>query len=171
MKKQTRWLAVMALVAVAVVGVLFLGDAKSASGAQQATPAPSHASDTAPTVTVYKSPTCTCCTAWAEHLRDSGFRVELKVVADQGVLKEQHRIPAGFASCHTAEIAGYVLEGHVPADVIHQLLAEQPDVHGLTVPGMPAGVPGMPEVGPDRRPYQIFAMERSGGTPQVYATR
>lgn len=167
MKNRTKWiLAPVALVAVTAFGAISRGDVEPVHAAEHAAVA---AAD-APVITIYKSPTCTCCAEWGEHLKESGFPVELKKVADLNEVKQEHQIPAGFASCHTAVVDGYVLEGHVPADVVHQLLAERPQIRGLTVPGMPAGVPGMPDAGPNRRPFQIFAMEHGGGT-HLYATR
>ena len=124
----------------------------------------------APVVTVYKNPTCACCGEWAEHLKRSGFRVEMKEGADLMQVKKQHGVTTDLASCHTAEVDGYVLEGHVPADVIHKLLTERPQIRGLAVPEMPPGVPGMPEAGPGRAAYEIMALQQDGGT-HVYAER
>ncbi|MBW3570509.1 MAG: DUF411 domain-containing protein [Gemmatimonadetes bacterium] len=128
------------------------------------------ASTGTPVVTVYKNPTCACCEGWADHLRESGFRVEMKEGEDLMKVKQRLGIAPDLASCHTAEAGGYALEGHVPAELIRQLLAEKPDVRGLAVPGMPAGVPGMPEAGANRPPYQVLAIEHGGGS-RVYATR
>lgn len=170
MKKQTKWImALLALVAVAAFGTLYRGPAEPAFAAQESTTAV--VAVDAPVVTVYKNPTCACCGEWAEHLKKSGFRVEMKEGADLNAVKKQHGITMDLASCHTAEVGGYALEGHVPADVIAKLLAEKPAIRGLAVPGMPAGVPGMPEAGPNRAPYEIFTIEPGDGTPRVYATR
>lgn len=167
MKNRTKWvLALVALVAVAAFGTMYRGHVEPVHAAEH----PAVAAADAPVVTIYKSPTCTCCAEWGEHLEENGFAVELEKVADLNEVKQEYQIPAGFASCHTAVVGGYVLEGHVPADVVHQLLAERPQIRGLTVPGMPAGVPGMPDAGSNRRPFQVFAMERGGGT-HLYATR
>lgn len=124
----------------------------------------------APVVTVYKNPTCACCEGWADHLRQSGFQVEMKEGEDLTKVKQRLGITMDLSSCHTAEVGGYALEGHVPADVIRQLLADKPAIRGLAVPGMPEGVPGMPEAGPNRAPYQVLIIEQ-GGKPRVYATR
>jgi hypothetical protein len=170
MKKQMKWtVAVLALVAVAVFGAMYRGHAGPAFAAPHAQAA--RTASAGPVVTVYKNPTCACCADWADHLRASGFRVEMKEGADLTKVKQQLGITMDLASCHTAEVDGYALEGHVPADVIRQLLAGKPAIRGLAVPGMPAGVPGMPEAGPNRAPYQIFTIEQNGGTPRVYATR
>lgn len=168
MKKQTRWMvALLALVAVAAFGALYRGHAEPAFAAQESQLAVA-ASD-APVVTIYRNPTCACCEDWADHLRASGLRVEMKEGADLTKVKQQLGVTADLASCHTAEVGDYVLEGHVPADVIRQLVAEKPAIRGLAVPGMPAGVPGMPAAGPNRAPYEIFTIEEGGA--RVYATR
>jgi hypothetical protein len=169
MKKQTKWMvALLALVAVAAFGALYRGHAEPAFAAQSSQAA-AVGSD-APVVTIYKNPTCACCEGWAEHLKASGLRVEMKEGADLMRVKQQLGVAMDLASCHTAEVGDYVLEGHVPADVIRQLLAEEPEIRGLAVPGMPAGVPGMPEAGPNRAPYEILAVQQDGGT-HVYAQR
>ena len=104
------------------------------------------------------------------HLRQSGFAVKEENRTNLQPIKTQHGIPAALESCHTALVGGYVVEGHVPADLIVRLLRERPPVAGLAVPGMPAGSPGMEASGkaPDR--YQIYAFDRSGKTG-VFATR
>lgn len=115
------------------------------------------------TVTVYKSPTCGCCSAWVDHMRASGFQVVAIDTDDVDAIKRQHGVHADHASCHTALVGGYVLEGHVPAADVRRLLAERPAVTGLAVPGMPAGSPGM-EVGGMKDPYDVVAFTRDGAT-------
>ena len=124
----------------------------------------------APMVTVYKNPTCRCCADWADHLRAGGFRVSIRESADLTRIRAEQGVSTELASCHTAVVDGYVIEGHVPADVIRKLLDERPSVLGLAVPGMPPGVPGMPDAGPDRDPYQVIAFGPDG-SELVYATR
>lgn len=124
----------------------------------------------APLVTLYKSPTCTCCSEWADHMRANGFRVEVEERPDVMKVKEELSVPAQLSSCHTAVVEGYALEGHAPADVIRRLLAERPEIVGLAVPGMPPGVPGMPDADHTRPPYDIWAF-RADGTTQLYASR
>jgi hypothetical protein len=120
-------------------------------------------------VTVYKSPTCGCCKAWVEHLQQAGYRVEVHDTADVQPVKNALGVPGALASCHTAHVGGYAIEGHVPADVIARLLREHPsDVAGLAVPGMPAGSPGMEGMGTE--PYDVVAFTKSGAT-RVYASR
>ena len=88
---------------------------------------------------VYKSPTCGCCGAWVEHMTAAGFQARITESADPGSIRRAHGVPDSLASCHTAVIGGYVLEGHVPADDVRRLLAERPDALGLAVPAMPLG--------------------------------
>lgn len=117
-------------------------------------------------VTVYKSPTCGCCENWVRHLRASGFEVRTIDRPDLADIKTEAGISRGLASCHTAFVDDYVIEGHVPATDIRRLLRERPAVAGLTVPGMPMGSPGME--GPRKDPYEVLTFTRSGETA-VYA--
>jgi hypothetical protein len=118
---------------------------------------------------VYKTPTCGCCRAWVDHVQAAGFQVEVHDTADVTPVKNEHGLPQHLASCHTAIVDGYVIEGHVPADVIRRLLSERPQVAGIAVPGMPAGSPGM-EMGNRKDPYDIIAFARDGKV-SVYETR
>lgn len=113
---------------------------------------------------VTKSPTCGCCHLWVEHMQKAGFKVEVHDVDDINLVKERVGVPYGKGSCHTAEVGGYFIEGHVPADDVKRLLSEKPNAKGLTVPGMPMGSPGM-EV-PDGRvqPYAVELVARDGTT-------
>lgn len=173
MKKHTTILLLLAVfVGLGLWGIFHGTPAREAMAAE--TPGTARelasASTGTPVVTVYKNPTCACCEGWADHLRESGFRVEMKEGEDLMKVKQRLGVAPDLASCHTAEAGGFAIEGHVPAELIRQLLADRPDVRGLTVPGMPAGVPGMPEAGPNRAPYQVLAIEHGGGS-RVYATR
>jgi hypothetical protein len=96
-----------------------------------------------PRVLVSKDPTCGCCNGWIEHLRGAGFPVTVVDTNRINAVKKRHGVPDDIASCHTAEVGGYVLEGHVPAAEVKRLLAERPQARGLAVPGMPMGSPGM----------------------------
>lgn len=116
-----------------------------------------------PTITVHKTPTCGCCNAWIDHLRTNGFHVEAVDVQDTRPMASRLGVPDNMRSCHTGEVAGYAIEGHIPADDIKRLLNERPDIVGLTVPGMPLGSPGM-EAGGRTQPYSVFAIERDGST-------
>ena len=118
-----------------------------------------------PLVSVYKSPACGCCGEWIKHMRANGFRVETRDVADVMPIKRRYGVPDALASCHTAVVAGYAIEGHVPAADVRKLLSERPKLRGLAVPGMVAGSPGM-EQGPPR-PYATLAFDDRGS--RVYA--
>ena len=105
-----------------------------------------------------------------DHLRKSGFTVEARDVTDLKAVKRKQGVPATLESCHTGLVDGYVVEGHVPADVIDQLLRERPKVVGLAVPGMPVGSPGMEAPGQRAERYDVIAFDASGGT-RVFARR
>ncbi|MBI1866892.1 MAG: DUF411 domain-containing protein [Methylocystis sp.] len=114
-----------------------------------------------PRVTVHRSPTCRCCKAWAAHLREAGFNVDIIDEAEMASVKTRLRVPPSLASCHTAEVGGYVVEGHVPAVSIRRLLDERPNAIGLAVAGMPAGSPGMEGAGaPDA--YDVVLFDATG---------
>ena len=98
---------------------------------------------TDPVLEVYKSPTCGCCGAWVDHMKENGYDVVVHEQQNLQSIKEKAGILPGQGSCHTAFIGDYVIEGHVPASDVDRLLAERPDAKGLTVPGMPVGSPGM----------------------------
>jgi hypothetical protein len=115
-----------------------------------------------PTVTVYKSPTCGCCDKWVAHLEEKDFAVETVDITDLRMVKSMAGIAPEHASCHTARVGDYVIEGHVPADDIRRLLAERPDARGLAVPGMPLGSPGMEAPQPER--YEVLLIDREGKT-------
>jgi hypothetical protein len=119
-------------------------------------------------VTVYRVASCQCCGRWADHLKASGFEVTVHVVENRDDAPPRARVPAQLRSCHTATVAGYVVEGHVPADVVKELLRQRPPVEGLAVPGMPLGSPGMESPTPE--PYEVIAFDASGRT-SVFARR
>lgn len=137
--------------------------ARSAAGRAPATDAAS-ATARLPLVVVHKSPTCGCCTVWAEHMRTAGFPVEVRDVDNLEPVKSRVGIPFGKGSCHTAEVGGYFVEGHVPAADVKRLLAEKPEAKGLVLPGMPLGSPGMET--PDGRvqPYTVELVRNDGST-------
>ncbi len=119
-------------------------------------------------VEVYKSPYCGCCSQWVKHLEANGFRVTVRNVADMEPVRAAHGVSPALASCHTALVDGYVVEGHVPADVIRRLLAERPEVAGIAVPGMPSSAPGMDL--PTGEKYDVLIFDKKGRT-RVYARR
>jgi hypothetical protein len=111
-------------------------------------------------VHVYKTPRCGCCTKWMDHLRAAGFAVRGTDVADLAPIKLENGLPHGLASCHTAFVGGYLVEGHVPASDVRRLLRERPKVAGLAVPEMPIGSPGME--GPSPEPYEVYSFGPGG---------
>ena len=125
-----------------------------------------HAPYAKPVVTVYKDPSCGCCKNWIEHLLKHGFRVDAKDTPDLSSVKQAMGVPDRLHSCHTAVVAGYLIEGHVPAEDIDRLLTQKPKIRGLAVPGMPMGSPGME--GPTRQAFAELAFDASGKT-QVFA--
>jgi hypothetical protein len=119
---------------------------------------------------VYKSPSCGCCNGWVRHVQAAGYQVETHDVEVVTPYKEKYGVPLDLASCHTAVVAGYAIEGHVPADVIDQLLREKPkQARALIVPGMPVGSPGM-EMGGRKDAYQVILVDTRGNR-RVYAKR
>ena len=115
-----------------------------------------------PTIEVWKSPSCGCCAEWVKHLQANGFLVKVNDTGNTGA-RARLGVPAKLGSCHTARVAGYAIEGHVPAADIKRLLADKVDALGLAVPGMPTGSPGM-EQGDRRDPYDVLLIERGGST-------
>ena len=126
-------------------------------------PAAAHA-DAPTTITVYKDPSCGCCTKWVDHLRASGLRPTVHDRSDMDVLKDSLGVPAALRSCHTAVAGKYVVEGHVPAADLKRLLSRAPKgVVGIAVPDMPAGSPGM-EMPGRRDRYDVIAFSANGKT-------
>jgi hypothetical protein len=123
---------------------------------------PVGAAEVLPKVFVSKDPNCGCCTGWVEHLKASGFPVEVIGTAQINRVKARLGVPKALASCHTGEVAGYVIEGHVPADAIRRLLAERPVAAGLAVPGMPIGSPGMEVEGAELESYEVVLFGPAG---------
>jgi len=115
---------------------------------------------TLPEVLVYKSPTCGCCGSWVDHMKASGFRVKVVEENDITAGKQRFGVPEHLASCHTALVGGYVVEGHVPASAVKRLLKEKPTAVGVSVPGMPVGSPGMD--GPNPEPFSTQLFDERG---------
>jgi hypothetical protein len=118
----------------------------------------------APLLTVHKHPTCGCCGLWNEQMREAGFRVEAHDREDMAAVKTEAGVPMALASCHTAEVGGYFIEGHVPAADIARLLRERPAAKGLAVPGMPLGSPGMEHPDGIGHPYAVLLVLEDGST-------
>ncbi len=138
--------------AVAFLGLSALGAAMPAAAAGPAV------------MRVHKDPSCGCCSGWVDHVRKAGFVVEVTETGSLNGLKRRLTIPEALWSCHTAEVDGYVLEGHVPAAAIDRLLAERPRAKGLAVPGMPIGSPGMEVEGMDAEAFDVVLFGPSGQT-------
>jgi len=119
-------------------------------------------------IKVYKTPECGCCKAWVKHLRANGFVVETMDMPDLSLVKQKYGVKPALQSCHTAVVNGYVIEGHVPADLITRMLKERPAIAGLAVPGMPSGSPGME--GALKQQYEVLTFDRAGHS-RVYARR
>ena len=134
-----------------------------------ALPTESRVAARATKITVYRSKSCNCCADWIAHLTKNGFDVDERLVDDVDPIKREHNVPDKLWSCHTALVGSYVVEGHVPADVIRKMITEHPSIAGLAVPGMPMGAPGM-EHGDHKERYDVIAFTCCGDT-KVYATR
>lgn len=132
-----------------------------AVGAMALMAVPAFAVGTLPPVEVFKNPSCGCCGAWVDHLKAAGFDVKVTMVGDTSVARKKYGLPHKFGSCHTAVVAGYVVEGHVPAADVKKLLAMKPVAVGIAVPGMPVGSPGM-EMGSRKDPYQVLLIDKQG---------
>ncbi|MBF0273978.1 MAG: DUF411 domain-containing protein [Nitrospinae bacterium] len=123
--------------------------------------------DKKPEALVYYSSSCECCKGWLEHMKKNGFEVKAIAVDDVQPIKEEKKLPPKMASCHTAVIDGYIIEGHVPANDIKRLITEKPkDIVGLSVPQMPVGTPGM-EMGDRKDNFDVIAFDKEGNT-KVY---
>ncbi len=152
------------------VAVLALGVAGSLH-AQKPAPAKTTAKPAPVAVKVYLTPTCGCCSKWVDHMKAAGFDMASNVMvqAELDKVAARQKVPENLRSCHTAVVGKYVIEGHVPADVVRQLLKEAPaTVVGLSAPNMPVGSPGME--GPNAKPYSIVAFKADGSTYE-YAKR
>src|SRR6266478_5596254 len=114
----------------------------------------------------HKDPNSSCCAGWVRHLKDAGFAVRVEETANLQPVRKRLGVPADLAACHTAEVDGYVLEGHVPAVAVRRLLEQRPTAIGLSVPGMPAGSPGM-EGGTPKR-YDVILFGKTGRQPFMH---
>jgi hypothetical protein len=119
------------------------------------------------TATVYKDPTCGCCTKWADLLRGSGFSVSIKNIAELD--RSRYAVPAALRSCHTAIIESHIVEGHVPIADVQRMLTQGSGVVGLSVPGMPIGSPGMEVPGTSPQPFDVLAFDKTGSS-RVFAS-
>ncbi len=119
-----------------------------------------------PLATIFKNPQCGCCETYGEYLRQNGYKVKTVATHDLPLIQQRQGVPAGLEGCHTTLIGGYFVDGHVPIATFDRLLAQRPDINGITLPGMPTGSPGMG--GPKTEPFKIYAVGEKGAT-SVYA--
>ena len=154
-----RKMAAAGLLATGVALVLVAGSRSRDDGAESYSAQPAAAGD-GPAVHVYKTATCGCCAKWVDHLREAGFAVTVEDTRELMAVKRREGVPTDLSSCHTALVNGYVVEGHVPASVVHAFLEEAPEARGLAVPGMPIGSPGME--GRHAEAYDVFAFDADG---------
>lgn len=174
--------ATLALAGILTMGLAACGGSADAETADYAAPEPVEKADYAEaaataygsseTLVVYKSATCGCCGKWVDHMETAGFDVEVHEMSQEelSAVKTEKGITHDLASCHTAEIAGYLVEGHVPADDLKRLLKERPeDVKGIAVPGMPVGSPGMEMEGKPADEYDVVTFD-AAGEATVYAS-
>lgn len=158
----------LATVACAPAAEAQRGEPAAVADRTQVAPTVGLATASLPRMVVTKSPTCGCCGSWVEHARMAGFHVEVRDVENPLPTKERVGVPYGKGSCHTAEVGGYFVEGHVPLEDVKRLLAQRPDARGLTVPGMPAGSPGMEMPDGHVQAYEVELVARDG-TTSVFA--
>ena len=117
-------------------------------------------------VTLYKNPQCSCCEAYADYLRQNGFAVTVVPTNDLVTMARDNWVPEALDGCHISMIEDYVVIGHVPIDAVRKLLAERPKIVGISIPGMPLGLPGMP--GPRPEPITIYRIARGEAAPTVF---
>ncbi len=118
-------------------------------------------------VKLYKNPNCGCCDEYAKHLEQNGFKVEIISTTDMASIKQKYNVPERLEGCHTAIVAGYVVEGLIPAQYVQQMLTKHLAIKGLSLPGMPTGAPGMP--GAKSKPLSVYVIDASA-SPKVFAT-
>jgi hypothetical protein len=166
---RSRAVAGSTAVVAAVVGVGIASVAWRAPAARNVAPAEARAP--LPVVVVYKDPSCGCCREWVQRMQAAGFTVQIHDVPSEAardeIMRTQGVTPA-LAACHTAVVGGYVVEGHVPPDLVVRMLTEHPKIAGLAVPGMPTGSPGMDAMGGGH--YDVLAFT-AGGATRIYDHR
>jgi hypothetical protein len=153
-RRQLQVIALVALIGATIASVLAWRDARQSGSDPD-------------TVVVYKRTTCNCCTKWVSHLKQAGFRVEVRNESDLGAHQNALGVPKPLRACHTAVVGGYLVEGHVPASDIRRLLSEKPQARGIAVPGMPIGSPGMEQ--DDRRDPYVTLLFQPDGQSTIFA--
>lgn len=142
------------------MAVVLIAGSRSWDDGEASRPASAATTADGPAVHVYKTASCGCCAKWVDHLREAGFAVTVEDTRDLMAVKRREGVPTDLSSCHTALVNDYVVEGHVPASVVHAFLEEAPEARGLAVPGMPIGSPGMEGRHPEA--YDVFAFDADG---------
>ena len=145
-----------------LAGLLLPGQALAQSRTPATTTASPQQARPLPLMTVHRHPSCGCCGGWIEHMRAAGFPVQVNNVQDVMAPKRRLGVPDNQASCHTTEVGGYVVEGHVPASDILTLLRDKPQARGLVLPGMPLGSPGMEVPDGSVQAYTVQLLEHDG---------
>ena len=144
----------------AAIGALLFGGALMAKNRSRSVAPQIAGTNTISKMTVHKSPTCGCCGNYVSYLKREGYDVEVINHENMDPIKDQYGIPSGLGSCHTTVIGDYVSEGHVPIESIEKMMDEQPFIAGITMPGMPAGSPGMG--GSKNKPFTIYGFTEAG---------
>jgi hypothetical protein len=169
MNRRTLFAGMLALSASGAVAV-----AVKTFGADRAgTPAPPASPGTAglatdkPKAVLYRNPNCDCCLEYAKYLRSNGFDVTIDSKQDLAAVRKQLRVPENLVGCHVMVIGHYAVEGHVPVNTLNKLLAEHPDIIGVSLPGMPTGTPGM--TGPKHGPFTIYQIANDAAPAKVFA--
>ena len=174
-ERLSNWkkLAIVGVVIAVTTGVGYwavdrLHDDRTIAQLSSPTTPIANASDSTPTtealnITVYRTPTCGCCQGWVDYLQQNNFEVTdiVKPEAEIQAIRQQYDLPEQLNSCHTAEINGYLVEGHIFAQDIRQLIARKPDIAGIAVPGMPIGTPGM-EMGDRKQSFDVLGFKQDG---------
>ena len=160
--KSNLLVILLAVAAIGIVGAMAYGGLISKNEPESMSAAKGVAA------TLYKSPSCGCCGEYTAYLKGEGYGVDVKLEENMSVVKEQFDVPYELESCHTMEIAGYIVEGHVPEEAIEKLLAEKPDIKGIGMGGMPSGSPGMP--GPKNGDFVIYEITNDGEKGEVFMT-
>jgi len=155
---------IIGMLVVAVIGIVGVMATQAFPKGSAVTEAPANGH----LATIYKSPSCGCCGQYAAYLEKKGYVVDIEGVADMSAIKEQFDVPYELESCHTMEIDGYIVEGHIPEEAVQKLLAERPDIKGIGMAGMPSGSPGMP--GPKTYDFVIYEITHGGAKGNVFMT-
>ncbi|MEH2611138.1 DUF411 domain-containing protein [Bradyrhizobium sp. AZCC 1693] len=169
MNRRNVLAAMFAITASGAGGVVvktFGADRAGLPGSEALFGTPASAQDK-PKATLYRNPNCDCCLEFAKYLRTNGFDVAIDSKQDLAALRKQLRVPDNLAGCHVMVMGRYAVEGHVPVNVLNKLLAEHPDIIGVSLPGMPTGTPGM--TGPKSGPFTIYEIASNAASPKVFA--